>query len=355
MNKTFWMGKRVLVTGHTGFKGSWLTLWLEQLGAQVYGLSLPPATQPSLYADLVDHLNVSSTFGDVRDENVVGDVMQSASPDIVLHLAAQALVRPSYETPVETLSTNVIGTAHVLQQARKLPDLKAVVIVTSDKCYENREWIWSYREHDALGGWDPYSASKGCAEIVTSAFCRSFFHNARVASARAGNVVGGGDWSQDRLVPDTVKAWSRGEKPLIRNPGAVRPWQHVLEPLAGYLTLAEHLATDPEAFAEAWNFGPDEEGSRSVGDILDYMERCWPNAVGWTQGTSPQPHEANLLKLDASKARARLAWKPRLTTEAALDWVVEWYHGYTTGGTSAWELTSDQIRRYEQHLGEEVV
>ncbi len=349
MDTAFWQGKRVLLTGHTGFKGSWLSLWLQTLGAEVTGLALPPHTDPNLFQlTVAGQPDIKSIMGDIRETDTVADAFARAQPEMVFHLAAQALVRTSYQQPVDTFATNVMGTVNVLERARQTESVRAVIVVTSDKCYQNREWCWAYREDEPLGGHDPYSASKGCAELVTAAYRDSFFkaqHGAGVATARAGNVIGGGDWGTDRLIPDLIRAFSRGEKPLIRRPTAVRPWQHVLEPLAGYLRLAQCLFDEPEAYSEAWNFGPDDTASVTVGTIVEYVTSHWPEAPGWQQDTAAHPHEAYALKVDASKARARLAWNPQLDVRAALDWTVDWYVRHAAG-TPALTLVREQLDRY---------
>ncbi|WP_246725644.1 CDP-glucose 4,6-dehydratase [Beijerinckia sp. L45] len=345
----FWAGKRVLVTGHTGFKGSWLTLWLTRLGAAVTGLALAPNTQPSLFSlALAD--GAASHIADIRDLAAVQTCFETARPEIVLHLAAQALVRPSYADPVGTYATNVMGTVHVLEAARACFSVRTVVVVTSDKAYENREWPWAYRETEALGGFDPYSNSKGCAELVVSAYRNSFFAESgvRVASARAGNVIGGGDWSVDRLIPDIVRAFERSQSVEIRSPGAIRPWQHVLEPLAGYLALAERLSSaDAAGFSEAWNFGPTDEDCRAVSYIIDQMVKNWGGAAGWHLSEKTHAHEAHFLKVDSSKARARLGWDRRLRLDDALAWTTQWYRDHDKGA-SARDLTLAQIEAYER-------
>ena len=331
MMTEFWQGKKVLVTGHTGFKGSWLSVWLQMLGAEVVGYSLPAPTQPCLFelAQVGDRM--TSLVGDVRDLDHLVQVMTKYQPEIVIHMAAQALVRESYKNPVDNYATNVMGTVNVLEAVRLVGGVKAVVNVTSDKCYENREWVWGYRENEALGGYDPYSSSKGCSELVTAAYRNSFFHPANyeqhgvgIATARAGNVIGGGDWASDRLIPDILKAWQTGQKVVIRFPNAIRPWQHVLEPLSGYLKLAEHLYKDGAAYSGAWNFGPNESDAQTVGWIVEQMANLWGKEAGWTQETLLQPHEANYLKLDCSKARSQLKWQPKLDVKMALTWVVDW-------------------------------
>jgi CDP-glucose 4,6-dehydratase len=342
----FWSERTVFVTGHTGFKGAWLTLWLQHLGADVYGYSLGPPTVPSLYvaADLEN--TAPGTVGDVADIAGVARAMASVEPTIVFHLAAQALVRESYEHPVETLVTNVIGTAVVLEAVRGVGSIESVVVVTSDKCYENREWPWAYRESDPLGGHDPYSASKGCAELVTAAWRRSFLDTIGVASARAGNVIGGGDWAHDRLLPDCIRALTNGEAVRVRNPRSVRPWQHVLEPLLGYLMLAERLCEDGRQWGTSWNFGPAESEVRSAEWIASEVARRWGTPDAWVASADTGPHEAASLRLDASRARGALGWAPRLSVEDALDWTVEWYRRYDEGADPR-VLTLQQIEQYE--------
>lgn len=330
----FWKGKRVLITGHTGFKGSWLALWLSHLGARVAGYSLQPPTEPSHYRLL--ELDVDSVHGDIRDLERLERFFKGHGTDIVFHLAAQSIVRRSYDDPVATFATNVLGTVNVLQAARTSGTVRAVVNVTSDKCYENREWPWGYREIDPVGGYDPYSASKGCAEIVTGCWRNSFFnprdhgrtHQTLIASVRAGNVIGGGDWATDRLVPDVMRAAGGKRKAAIRNPNAVRPWQHVLDPLRGYLLLGQKLLEGDGTFAEAWNFGPAEEGIRTVGDIVRQLKGVWPR-VDYDEGAAlDQPHEATLLRLDSSKSRMRLHWVPVWDSRTAVERTASWYRAY---------------------------
>ena len=327
----FWRDKRVLLTGHTGFKGSWASLWLQSLGAKVYGLALDPPTTPNLFT--VAHVAngmVSHTIGDIRDLPTVQQAMQASQADIVIHMAAQPLVRLSYAEPVETYATNVMGTVHVLESARHTPSVKAIVVVTTDKCYENKEWAWGYRENEPMGGHDPYSNSKGCAELVTSAYRNSFLQSSgiAVATARAGNVIGGGDWAADRLVPDILRAFEQNQPLIIRNPHATRPWQHVLEPLSGYLSLAEHLYTQGQAFAEGWNFGPKDDDARAVQWIVEHMVNSWGNGASWQQDGGVHPHEANYLKLDISKAKARLGWQPRWPLATALAHITTWHQAW---------------------------
>lgn len=348
IHKDFWAGKRVLVTGHTGFKGGWLALWLASMGARVMGYALAPSTQPSLWQYSEGYSGLSSTIADVRDLATLSETVKTFRPEIVFHLAAQALVRASYEDPVGTYSANVMGTVHVLEAVRRMPGVRAVVVVTSDKCYENREWVWGYRESEPMGGRDPYSNSKGCAELVTAAYRASYFSaagSAAVASARAGNVIGGGDWAADRIVPDIVRAAIAGDPVRVRNPNATRPWQHVLEPLSGYLQLAERLCNAPAEHTEGWNFGPSDEDAVPVEHIVSTVTRLWGPSTRWVADKGPHPHEAHFLKLDSSKARSRLGWRPRLELASALEWTVEWYKTQAQGG-DARALTLAQIERY---------
>lgn len=344
----FWRGKRVFLTGHTGFKGAWLTFWLHRLGAVVRGFALPPETEPSLCEAAGIEGRCDSIHGDIRDRAVLRDALIAFSPDIVLHLAAQALVRRGYEDPVATLAVNVMGTAHLLETAADTPSVRAVVIVTSDKCYENREWAWAYRETDALGGYDPYSASKACAEHVAAAWRRSYTGPV-IATARAGNVIGGGDWSADRLIPDCIRMLCQDQPIPIRHPDATRPWQHVLEPLCGYLLLAQRLWTDPFGAADAWNFGPAAEDAQPVHVVADYICRAWGNGARWTHACAQHPHEAWSLAVDAAKARARLGWSPRLTLPEALEWTVQWYK-HQSAGQPAGPLMLRDIEAYERRV-----
>lgn len=333
-----WEGKRVFLTGHTGFKGSWMCLWLSKLGAHTTGYSLRPPTEPSLFDQARVSELVTDVEGDVRDLDRLTHAMREASPDVVIHMAAQSLVRPSYDDPIGTYATNVMGTAHVLEAARRVQSARTIVIVTSDKCYENHEWHWPYRENDPMGGHDPYSSSKGCAELVTSAYARSFLSDRNVSTVRAGNVIGGGDWALDRLVPDAVRAFSRGEKVVLRNPTAIRPWQHVLEPLRAYLEIAARGARG------AWNIGPDPSSVWPVARVVDELARHWDG--GWVQDTRSHPHEAHALALDASKARNLLGWRPKLAIEPAIEWTARWYRR-VAAGEDARTVTLEDIRRYE--------
>ncbi|MCF7955583.1 MAG: CDP-glucose 4,6-dehydratase [Phycisphaerae bacterium] len=350
----FWKDKSVLITGHTGFKGAWLSLWLDSLGARVCGYATKPPTKPSLFElAAVDNIT-ESTIADIRDYSLLVKAFKANEPEIVFHLAAQSLVRPSYDDPVETFSTNLMGTVHLLEAIRNCESVKSVVIVTSDKCYENNQWVWGYRENDPLGGYDPYSSSKACKEILTASYRRSFFNRktsrtngTSIASARAGNVIGGGDWATDRLVPDMIKAAIDDRPAVIRNPLATRPWQHVLEPLCGYITLAECLYEDENDADQAWNFGPDESNVRSVNDVCDGMVKRLENAPHWEQDTSENPHEAHLLKLDSAKARRQIGWKTILNFEETLDWTAQWYQGYIAGKDGR-ELTMNDIDRYQK-------
>jgi CDP-glucose 4,6-dehydratase len=358
VNADFWKGRSVLITGNTGFKGSWLSLWLSHLGANVTGLALPQDRDPSFPALTVPIDRFKTHFLDIREPDKVRACFEAVRPNIVFHMAAQSLVRPSYQDPVGTYATNVMGTVHVLEAIRQQGATEAVVVVTSDKCYENREWHWAYREDEPMGGYDPYSSSKGCAELVTSAYRRSFFLGAdagakfcRVASARAGNVIGGGDWSTDRLVPDMVRSLSSGRSIEIRSPRAVRPWQHVLEPLSGYVRLAVGLVS-PEggSYAEGWNFGPAEEDCKPVSYLVQHLTAAWGEGASWHLSDKPQPHEAGFLKVDSSKSRERLGWNRRMSLDRALDWTVEWYRRQR-GGEKPERLTLEQIERYEQLAG----
>lgn len=353
MNPAFWQGKRVLLTGHTGFKGSWLSLWLQSMGAQVVGYALAPPTNPSLFDVAEVAQGMTSVIGDIRDLDKLQAVFAEHQPEIVIHMAAQPLVRYSYQNPVETYSTNVMGTVHVLEAVRNTPGVKAVVNVTTDKCYENKEWAWGYREDEPMGGHDPYSNSKGCAELVSAAYRSSFFnannyaqHGVATATVRAGNVIGGGDWAQDRLIPDILAAFEQGRKVDIRNPHAIRPWQHVMEPLRGYLTLAEQLFEQGPSFGEGWNFGPNDEDAKPVGWIVEQMAALWGADAQWQVDTGEHPHEAHYLKLDISKARSRLDWHPALRLKDALALIIDWSKQRAAGANMR-QLTLAQLQAYQ--------
>ena len=352
MNPSFWQGKRVFVTGHTGFKGGWLCLWLKQLGVEVTGYALPAVTEPSLFVTAGVSTGMRSLVGDIRDRDKLARAMDEAKPDIVIHMAAQALVRYSYQHPVETYEVNVMGTVNLLEAVRGCESVKSVLVITSDKCYENREREAGYREDEAMGGYDPYSNSKGCAELVVSAYRQSFFENGKhvaIATARAGNVIGGGDWSADRLIPDMVRAFSLGDDVVIRNPLAVRPWQHVLEALHGYLLLLEKMNESPSAYSEGWNFGPDEKDARNVAWIVECFVAVWGDASWRIESDGGDLHEAHLLKLDCSKARGELAWQPALELDRAIAWISEWYRRHRDGEDMA-AFSNQQLIAYQSEV-----
>ena len=353
----FWGGRRVFMTGHTGFKGAWLSLWLAQMGATLRGLALDPPSRPSLFelAHIADRME--DLRGDIRDFEIVRAALADFKPNVVIHMAAQSLVRPSYADPLGTYATNVMGTAHVLEAVRAVRGVSAVLIVTSDKCYDNRGWDRGYVESDAMGGYDPYSSSKGCAELVTSAYRRSFFHpdhygqhGVVLASARAGNVIGGGDWARDRLIPDAMRAFLGGEPFLVRSPESVRPWQHVLEPLRGYLLLAQRLCTEGPAYAEGWNFGPEENAECAVREVAERLIRLWDGTARWQVVTEADaPHEARYLTLNAGKAGRELGWVPRLTLDDALALTINWYKAFAEGRDMG-TFTLEQIRAYTTQM-----
>lgn len=336
VDASFWHNKRVFLTGHTGFKGGWLSLWLAEMGAKVTGFALMPNTTPSFFeSSNVNGCLEQSIIGNICDLEMLRMAITNAKPEVVIHMAAQPLVRYSYLNPVETYATNVMGTVHVLESIRALECVRSVVVVTTDKCYENSEWVWGYRENEPMGGHDPYSNSKGCAELVTSAYRNSYFspetfdkHHVAIASARAGNVIGGGDWSEDRLIPDAIKAFEANQELMIRNPLATRPWQHVLEPLSGYLVLAQTLYQGGAEFGGGWNFGPRDEDARSVQEVIELLIQSWGSNARWMQDTSAKPHEAHSLKLDCSKARQFLNWRPRWSLESAIQNITQWHQDY---------------------------
>ena len=330
INSSFWRGKKVFLTGHTGFKGSWTCLWLQVMGAKVFGFSLEPPTKINLFDEADISSDMESFIGDIRDLQLLKEKIRLFNPDIVIHMAAQPLVRYSYLEPVETYSVNVMGTVNVLEASRYSENLGAVLNVTSDKCYENKEWIWSYRENEPMGGFDPYSNSKGCSELVTNAYRNSFYKDTSIglASARSGNVIGGGDWAEDRLVPDTLKAFENSHSVIIRNPQAIRPWQHVLEPVSGYLKLVENLYDKKDCFSQAWNFGPKDEDSKSVAWIVEELSKQWGEDASWSVDTSSNPHEANFLKLDISKSLSNIDWSPTWSINQAIEMTVSWHKAW---------------------------
>ncbi|WP_339627064.1 CDP-glucose 4,6-dehydratase [uncultured Winogradskyella sp.] len=348
VNKDFWKLKKVFLTGHTGFKGSWTSLWLQSMGAIVKGYSLEPNTNPNLFtaANVSDKMH--SEIGDIRDLKKISKSMLDFNPDVLIHMAAQPLVRLSYQEPVDTYTTNVIGTVNVLEAARSCSNLKAIVSVTTDKCYENNEWEWGYRENEPMGGHDPYSSSKGCAELVTTAYRRSFFsteNSASLASARAGNVIGGGDWAVDRLIPDILNAFENSKSVIIRNPLSTRPWQHVLEPISGYLVLAQELYINGDDYADGWNFGPRDEDCKPVSWILDKMTTAWGEGAKWELDKNNNPHEAGFLKLDCSKAANKLKWQPKWGLNETIKLIIDWHQLYINGGDVK-EQCLKEIKKY---------
>jgi len=349
MKVSFWHGKRVLLTGHTGFKGSWLSLWLQHMGAETIGFSLDRPSKPNLFDIINIAEGMTSLQGNICDLDKLVEVFTQHSPEIVIHMAAQSLVRVSYNKPVETYATNVIGSVNLMEAVRHCPSVQSVVMVTSDKCYENHEWPWGYRENEAMGGLDPYSNSKGCSELVTSAYRHSFFgrdgHAARIASARAGNVIGGGDWAVDRLIPDMVRATEQRQPVHVRNPAAIRPWQHVLEPLSGYLTLAEKLYEGDKSLCGGWNFGPHDDDAKPVEWIAERFTSLWGDGATWVKDQGKHPHEAHYLKLECSKARVSLGWKPRWRLEEALQHIVSWHRAYQHGNDMR-KVTLSQLDSY---------
>lgn len=352
VDANFWKGKRVLLTGHTGFKGSWMSIWLKEMGAELTGFALTPPTSPSLFEDAAVADGMNSLIGDVRDLDALKKAFADTKPEIVIHMAAQPLVRESYSFPVETYAINVMGTVHVLEAVRQTAGVRSVVIVTTDKCYENKEWVWGYREDEPMGGYDPYSNSKGCAELVTSSYRRSYFnpskyesHKVAVASVRAGNVIGGGDWADDRLIPDIMRAVMAGHPVNIRSPYATRPWQHVLEPVGAYLLLAERLYNDGAIYAEGWNIGPRSEDARNVEHIVKTICENWGDGATFQIDSNPQPHEAGYLKLDISKVISRLGWQPVWPLPVTLEKTVAWYKSYSKG-EDARDICLSQLNQY---------
>jgi len=361
LNRAFWQRRRVFLTGHTGFKGSWLSIWLQELGAEVTGYALNPPTQPNLFELAKAAAGIQSIHGDIRDFSQLKAALAGCRPEVVIHMAAQSVVRRGYEDPIETYSSNVMGTVHLLEALRQLKQPCAVVNVTTDKCYENHEWVWGYRENEPMGGRDPYANSKGCAELVTSAYRESFFptasfqeHGVALATARAGNVVGGGDWTSDQLVPDLVRAFLTERSCLIRNPSAIRPWQFVLEPLRGYLMLAERLKDDPARFACGWNFGPAESDTKPVRWIADKLAQLWGGHASWTKDSGAHPHENHYLKLDISKAATLLGWHPLLPLAEALEWTVQWYRAFEAKKDLR-DVIKTQLKRYQEVSQPELV
>ncbi|WP_341915010.1 CDP-glucose 4,6-dehydratase [Polaromonas sp. YR568] len=353
MQDSFWRGRKVFLTGHTGFKGGWLCLWLQSLGAEITGFALEPPTSPSLFEVAGVAQGMTSIIGDIRDGAALSRAVKEARPEVVIHMAAQPLVRYSYDHPVETYSTNVMGTVHLLEAVRAAGTVRSVVVVTSDKCYENKEWVWGYRENEPMGGYDPYSNSKGCSELVVSSYRASYFnpatyakHGVAVATARAGNVIGGGDWAADRLIPDMLRAMEAGRPVLIRSPHAIRPWQHVLEPLKGYLVLAEKLYEKGAEFAEGWNFGPHDVDAKPVEWIVGKMTEQWGDDASWVLDGQSSLHEAHFLKLDCSKAQSRLDWHPRWRIEQAIERIVVWHRAYLAGQNMR-DIALGQIEGYQ--------
>jgi CDP-glucose 4,6-dehydratase len=356
VNPSFWVNKRVFITGHTGFKGGWLSLWLLQLGAKVTGYALAPTTVRNIFELANVATGMRDVRGDIRNFDALFGAIKTHKPEIIFHLAAQPIVKRSYQDPIETYSTNVMGTVNLLESVRKAEGIRAIVNITTDKCYENKEWVWGYRENEPMGGYDPYSNSKGCSELVTSSFRSSFFnasnyanHGVAIASARAGNVIGGGDWASNRLIPDIIKAYQSNAVAQIRNPNAIRPWQHVLEPLRGYLMLAERLYEKGPEFAEAWNFGPTDQDVMPVNWIAERLRSLWGSDAKWEVDTEKHPHEATLLKLDISKAKEKLDWKPKISIDKSLDLIVDW-HRAESKNENMREKTLAQITNYQKSL-----
>ncbi|MCH9634302.1 MAG: CDP-glucose 4,6-dehydratase [Chlamydiae bacterium] len=361
LNPLFWKDKKVLITGHSGFVGSWISLWLHKLEAKVSGIALSPNTSPSLFSLLSLDKEIDSTFLDIRDYGSLSKKIKAISPDVIFHLAAQPLVRYSYENPRETYETNVMGTVNLLDCFRTSKDAKVLLNVTTDKCYSNKEWIWGYRESDELGGHDPYSNSKACSELVSSAYRNSFFsmdsfenHGKVLATARAGNILGGGDWSEDRLIPDLIRSFSKKECLNIRNPNATRPWLYVLDAISGYLSLTEKLWETPSLFSGEWNFSPSSEESHSVRAVVEKAMTIWPEEIQWDHEISNQVHEANFLKLDSSKARKYLNWSPQKKIDEIMESTLNWYIAYFNH-EDLMNYSTQEITKYSQKLTEKVL
>lgn len=352
LQSSLWKDRTVLITGHTGFKGSWLSLWLSKMGAKVIGYSLPAITTPNLFSILNLEEDINSIYGDIRDRDKLENTIQKYRPEVIFHLAAQPIVTTSYIEPLDTLEINIIGTANILNAVRNTNHVKVVINITSDKCYENKEQIWGYRESEPMGGYDPYSCSKGCSELITNSFRNSYFNQKEImlASARAGNVIGGGDWAENRIVPDVIRGLNNKNQIEIRNPHAIRPWQHVLEPLSGYISLAERLWEKDKSFAEAWNFGPDEKSIISVKEIVSKAVENWNDtlneSINYQGDDTPRVHETQILKLDSSKAKYKLGWSPKLDIDQTIKWTMEWYKGYYNGDQMK-NFSLVQIKKYE--------
>jgi len=354
MTPVFWKNKKVLITGHTGFKGSWLSLWLQNHGAIVTGVSLPPSTNPNMFEKANIEKNITSIIQNICDGEEIKYIFKQYQPEIVFHMAAQPLVRYSYIAPVETYETNVMGTLHILEGIKSIKSVKAAIMITTDKCYENKEWEWGYRENDPMGGHDPYSSSKGAAELLISSYRDSYFpveqfnkHQTAISSVRAGNVIGGGDWSEDRLIPDIIRSFQNGVPVTIRNPHAIRPWQHVLEPLSGYMQLAEKMYCNGGEYSQAWNFGPNDEDEESVQWIVKMMAELWGRGAKWIIDDGNHPHEANYLKLDCARAHSKLLWKPKWNLKRSLNEVIGWHQVEQKGG-DLWAKSIEQINEYEE-------
>lgn len=348
IDKNFWKNRKVFLTGHTGFKGGWLSLWLHALGAHITGFALEAEPLSMYNVAGLSSLFTKSIVGDIRDAQTLEQAMKECDPEIVIHMAAQPLVQQSYTDPVGTYATNIMGTVHVLEAARKTRSVKTILNITTDKCYENNEWIWAYRENEPMGGYDPYSSSKGCAELVSSAYRRSFFDGKGVAlaTARAGNVIGGGDWAQNRIVPDAMRSFAAGETLMVRNPASIRPWQHVLEPISGYILLCQQLTLEPTSFTGAWNFGPENGNAKPVSVLADIMSDAWGEKAAWTTDDSVHPHEAHFLKLDSSKASYYLQWKPVWQLDRTLRETVAWYKAWNNKEDMR-QYSLTQIRNYQ--------